>query len=75
MPALSTIQHIADVVIRRTIADVGTGPELVLALQSAYPFSEDDAQQRSVWMRALWCHNVISGRISKSSEQVRTRPA
>jgi hypothetical protein len=48
MPQLSTLQEVARIVIRRTIADVGEGNALLSALESAYPFPGDN------YCRAIW---------------------
>jgi hypothetical protein len=58
MPELSTLEHIADIVIRRTIDEVGRGTELVAALERAYPFP-DEPVFREAWAEALRRQGII----------------
>jgi hypothetical protein len=57
MPQNTTLEYIADLVIRRAIAEMGRGPDLVLALERVYPFT-DSGRGREVWEKALERHNV-----------------
>jgi hypothetical protein len=58
MPQVTTLEHIAEIVIRRTIAEVGRGSELVIALERAYPFP-DDGPFRKAWTDALRREGII----------------
>jgi hypothetical protein len=58
MPDISTLEHIADIVIRRTITDFGRGSELIDALERAYPFPEGH-HFRDAWTRALRRQGII----------------
>jgi hypothetical protein len=58
MPQISTLEHIADIVIRRTIDEVGRGTELVPALERAYPFPDEPAF-REAWTEALRRRGII----------------
>jgi hypothetical protein len=55
MPQLSTLEEVAKIVIRRTIADVGDGNALVSALEKAYPFPSDN-YCRAIWDQVLDQH-------------------
>ncbi len=57
MPQPTTLEYIADLVIRRTLVEVGKGPDLRSALERACPFP-DDVDYSKVWQRALYWHNV-----------------
>jgi hypothetical protein len=63
MPEISTLEYIADLVIRRTVAEVGLGTDLVSALERAYPFS-DDNDSRSAWTEALRRHGIAAARVT-----------
>jgi hypothetical protein len=69
MPEISTLEHIADIVIRRTIGEVGRGTELVDALERAYPFP-DEPVFREAWDEALRRQGII---IVPLSSRSRTR--
>ena len=58
MPEISTLEHIADIIVQRTINEVGRGTELVGALERAYPFP-DDEPYRETWTEALRRHGII----------------
>jgi hypothetical protein len=52
MPESSTLEHVANIIIRRTIAEV-QDPELLMeALSRACPFA-DDPTLYQVWLKAL----------------------
>jgi hypothetical protein len=51
-PDLTTLDHLADLVIRRVVAEVGRTNELAEALERAYPFG-DVPCGRTVWIDAL----------------------
>jgi len=57
MPEPSTLVMVADLVIRRVLAEHGKGPELPEALRLAYPFA-DDAGGLEAWKEALRIHNI-----------------
>lgn len=57
MPQLSTLEQIADIVIRRTVAEVGDTSSLMDALERAYPFP-GYSYCREIWERALEQHNI-----------------
>ena len=57
MPQISTLEHIADIVIQRTINEVGRGTELIAALERAYPFP-DEEPFRETWDYALRRHGI-----------------
>ena len=58
MPQLSTLEQIANIVVRRTIAEVGHADALMDALERAYPFPGDYSYCREIWERALEQHDV-----------------
>ena len=72
MPEISTLEHIADIVIRRTIADVGRGRDLITALERAYPFPDEDVF-REAWTEALRRQGIIIVRHS-TRQPVKTAP-
>jgi|RhiMethySRZTD1v2_1073278.scaffolds.fasta_scaffold2120512_1 hypothetical protein len=52
----STLEHVADLVIRRALTEVDyTGADLWEALRAAYPFG-DSPEGRVVWVQALLDH-------------------
>ena len=57
MPQPTTLEYVADLVIRRTLLEVGKGPDLAPALERAYPFP-DHHDYSKVWQRALHWHNL-----------------
>ena len=57
MPAVSTLKYVVDVVIRRNLADFGTGTELHTALDRTYPFS-DDPIESAVWLETSRRYNI-----------------
>jgi hypothetical protein len=58
MPSPTTLEFVADLVIRRTLVEVGKGPKLRSALERAYPFPDDHQDYSKVWERALRWHNL-----------------
>jgi hypothetical protein len=58
MPQNSTLELIADIIIQRTIADVGRGTGLIDALERAYPFP-DEIDYREIWTEALRRAGII----------------
>jgi hypothetical protein len=71
MPQLSTLEQVADIIVRRTIAEVGRGNGLIAALERAYPFPAY-SYCREIWEQALEHHNVrkeYSGRFELSTKQ------
>ena len=58
MPQTSTLELIADIVIQRTINEVGRGTELIAALERANPFP-DEEPFRETWTEALRRHGII----------------
>jgi hypothetical protein len=57
MPEPSTLEHVANIIIRRTIAEV-QDPELLMeALSRACPFA-DDPRLYEVWLKALERHGI-----------------
>ena len=60
MPQPTTLAYVADLVIRRVIADLdATDLELAEALENAYPF-DDAPEARRIWMDALQ-RNAVMG--------------
>jgi hypothetical protein len=57
MPQLSTLEQIANIVIKRTIQETGNDGGLMDALERAYPFP-GYSYCREIWERALEDHNV-----------------
>ena len=57
----STLSYVADLVIRRVLADVHTNAELAEALERAYPF-DDALESRRIWLDALLRYAVGSSR-------------
>ena len=55
MPQLSTLKHVADIVVSRILADAAQYKDVAAALEEAYPFG-DDPIERQVWMDALLRH-------------------
>ena len=61
MPQPSTLSYIADLIIRRVLAEEHTDAHLVAALERAYPF-DDSLQARRIWLDALLRNAVASAR-------------
>jgi hypothetical protein len=57
MPQLSTLEQIANIVIKRTIEETGDDGALMEALERAYPFP-GYSYCREIWERALEEHNI-----------------
>ena len=57
MPEPSTLEHVANIIIRRTIAEVQDPEQLLDALSRACPFT-DDPRFYEVWLRALERHGI-----------------
>jgi hypothetical protein len=57
MPSRSTLEHVADIVIRRTLAEVGRTEELASALAAAYPFAQDPTAY-AIWLQVLRRHDI-----------------
>jgi hypothetical protein len=57
MPQNTTLEYVADLVIRRAIAEVGKGPALASVLERIYPFANND-RCREVWEKALERHDL-----------------
>ena len=60
MAQRSTLEYIADLVIRQVLAQVDDATPLAEALERAYPFG-DHPNGRQIWMDAL-LRNAIDGR-------------
>lgn len=56
MPEISTLKHIADIVLNRLLADHAQG-DLAEALERAYPFG-DHPDGRQIWLEAMLRHAV-----------------
>ena len=61
MPQPSTLSYIADLIIRRVLAEGHTDVDLAAALERAYPF-EDSLEGRRIWLDALLRNAVASAR-------------
>lgn len=57
MPEPSTLEHVANIIIRRTIAEVQDPQQLAEALARACPFTEDP-RFYEIWLRALERHGI-----------------
>jgi hypothetical protein len=57
MPEPSTLEHVANIIIRRTIAEVQDPQQLLDALSRACPFTEDP-RFYEIWLRALERHGI-----------------
>jgi hypothetical protein len=57
MPEPSTLEHVANIIIRRTIAEVQDPQQLADALARACPFTEDP-RFYEIWLRALERHGI-----------------
>jgi hypothetical protein len=57
MPEPSTLEHVANIIIRRTIAEAQDPQQLMDALSRACPFT-DDARFHEIWLRALERHGI-----------------
>ena len=55
MPQSSTLKHVADIVIRRVLADTGTAVDLPSPLAREYPFG-DDPQALEIWLNTVRQH-------------------
>jgi hypothetical protein len=58
MPQPSTLAYVADLVIRRVLADVHDKSTLLVALEEAYPFDES-TDSRRIWYQALVRYALI----------------
>jgi hypothetical protein len=65
MPQFSTLELVADIVIRRTVADVGHGNNLHAALERAYPFPDGNTF-RIAWTEALRRHGIAAAQPAPS---------
>jgi hypothetical protein len=70
MREVPTLEHIAGIVIRRTIEIAGRGPELAKALERAYPFPEG-RPYRDAWRRSLQ-REGIRGEALSARRRIRT---
>ena len=59
MPQPSTLSYIADLIIRRVLAEEHTNVDLAAALERAYPF-DDSVEGRRIWLDALLRNAVAS---------------
>jgi hypothetical protein len=59
MPQLSTLEYVAELVIRRVCSEIGHGPGLNQALVTAYPFG-DDPVGYGVWVDTLARLDLLS---------------
>jgi hypothetical protein len=73
MPTLSTLEHVADILIRRVLSEVTDAEALPDALRRIYPFG-DDRQGRSVWAAALLRHGVRLDLEERITEDFMTQP-
>ena len=55
MPQLSTLKHVADIVVSRILANASDYEDVAAALEEAYPFG-DDPYGKQVWLEALLRH-------------------
>jgi len=58
MPERSTLEYVADLIIRRTIESCTEG-ELAAALERVYPFG-DDPTGYTVWVDTLKLHGITT---------------
>ena len=58
MPQLSTLSYVADIVVRRTLADAASDPTLDLpaAIEAAYPFDQCPVARR-IWVDTVSRHS------------------
>jgi len=52
MPHSSTLQHVADIVVRRVLANANDPGDVSSDLDREYPFG-DDPQAREIWLDAV----------------------
>lgn len=57
MPEPSTLEHVANIIIRRTMSEIQDPQQLMDALSRACPFT-DDPLYNEVWLRALERHGL-----------------
>ena len=55
MPQLSTLKHVADIVVSRILANAADYEDVAEALEEAYPFG-DHPDGKEVWFEALLRH-------------------
>jgi hypothetical protein len=55
MPQLSTLKHVADIVVSRILANAADHEDVAAALEEAYPFG-DHPHGKQVWLDALLRH-------------------
>ena len=55
MPQLSTLKHVADIVVSRILTNASDYENVSAALEEAYPFG-DDPYGKQVWFEALLRH-------------------
>ena len=65
MPQPSTLAYVADLVIRRVLADVDGNSDLPQALEDAYPFDES-LDSRRIWYQALVRYALTDKAAAKS---------
>jgi hypothetical protein len=58
MPEPSTLEHVANIIIRRTMSEVQDPQQLMDALSHACPFTDDELFH-DVWLRALERHGIV----------------
>jgi len=56
---LSTLEQIADLMVRQAITDAANGIDLATAIDRAYPFRNLPAGQ-SIWRNALLRHSLVN---------------
>jgi hypothetical protein len=59
MPEPSTLSYVAELVVRRVLADTEKNTDLATALEEAYPFDQSPAARR-IWLETLLRHEVIA---------------
>ena len=59
MPQPSTLSYVADLVVRRVLANADSSKDIAQALEEAYPFDRSP-QARRIWLDALIRHAVHS---------------
>jgi hypothetical protein len=65
MPEPSTLEHVANIIIRRTMSEVQDPQQLMDALSRACPFT-DDPRFYEVWLRALERHGIATDGLARS---------
>lgn len=70
MPEPSTLEHVANIIIRRTMSEVQDPQQLMDALSHACPFT-DDPIFYEVWLRALERHGIATDGLAPSKMRVK----